>query len=469
MRIPTIFGAAAILRQQPSASGKLRRWLGPLLLLAMGLVSCRSRTAEPVFLSANSTTAAFVDSIGINVHLSFHDSPYSNLPLIAQELGALGVHHVRDGANLSPEGMDGLQAAAWLQLRSQGIRVNAMVDPRYAVKTMTVRSLLALISAGGGAVESVEGPNELDVSGMGDWPSADRDYQRSIWEARRSMGRTRSDLSLIGPAMAFAANGEKLGDMSGYADFGNLHPYPGGLAPSVIFPRPGTRQDFLSMSRAQAAVMYGSLPIYVTESGWHNCFGDQKEIPATSLEATARYVPRLFLENFNHGIRRTYLYELIAWRADPEGTNHEYHWGLLEYDGTEKPAFRALKNLIALVSGPPTVQVDAPTQTSDAAANFRYRLEDSGSLSQVHHTALRATDGSLVLLLWQEVPSYNIPEQRDIEVPTRTVRIRLDRAAPSSRLFDISSGIQPIGQWSAVSTLEIQVPDHVVVLRVSPH
>jgi len=468
MRFPTNFRAAALLRQQSSLSGKLWLWLTPLLLLAVCLFCFRPRATEPIFLSADSTTSEFIDSIGINVHLSFHDSPYANLPLITQELAALGVHHVRDGANLSSDGLDPLQAVAWLRLRSQGIRVNAMVDPRYAVKTVTAGSLQALVSAGGGAAESIEGPNELDVSGLADWPAVDRAYQRSLWEARQSLGLSQHDVSLVGPAMAFAADGERLGDISAYADFGNLHPYPGGLPPSAIFPRPGTQQDFLSKSLAQASVMYGSLPIYVTESGWHNCFGDQKEIPATSLEAAARYVPRLFLENFNHGIRRTYLYELMAWRADAAGTNHEYHWGLLEYDGTEKPAFRALKNLIALVSGP-EVQVKAPTQTSAADANFGYQLEASSSLSLVHHTALRAADGSLVLLLWQEVSSFSIPEQRNVDVPSRTVRVRLYRAAPWVRLFDVAIGVQPIRQWSAVSTVEIEVPDHVVMVRVSPH
>ena len=468
MRFPTNFRAAALLRQQSSLSGKLWLWLTPLLLLAVCLFCFRPRATEPIFLSADSTTSEFIDSIGINVHLSFHDSPYANLPLITQELAALGVHHVRDGANLSSDGLDPLQAVAWLRLRSQGIRVNAMVDPRYAVKTVTAGSLQALVSAGGGAAESIEGPNELDVSGLADWPAVDRAYQRSLWEARQSLGLSQHDVSLVGPAMAFAADGERLGNISAYADFGNLHPYPGGLPPSAIFPRPGTQQDFLSKSLAQASVMYGSLPIYVTESGWHNCFGDQKEIPATSLEAAARYVPRLFLENFNHGIRRTYLYELMAWRADPAGTNHEYHWGLLEYDGTEKPAFRALKNLIALVSGP-EVQVKAPTQTSAADANFGYQLEASSSLSLVHHTALRAADGSLVLLLWQEVSSFSIPEQRNVDVPSRTVRVRLYRAAPWVRLFDVAIGVQPIRQWSAVSTVEIEVPDHVVMVRVSPH
>ena len=468
MRFPTNFRAAALLRQQSSLSGKLWLWLTPLLLLAVCLFCFRPRATEPIFLSADSTTSEFIDSIGINVHLSFHDSPYANLPLITQELAALGVRHVRDGANLSSDGLDPLQAVAWLRLRSQGIRVNAMVDPRYAVKTVTAGSLQALVSAGGGAAESIEGPNELDVSGLADWPAVDRAYQRSLWEARQSLGLSQHDVSLVGPAMAFAADGERLGDISAYADFGNLHPYPGGLPPSAIFPRPGTQQDFLSKSLAQASVMYGSLPIYVTESGWHNCFGDQKEIPATSLEAAARYVPRLFLENFNHGIRRTYLYELMAWRADAAGTNHEYHWGLLEYDGTEKPAFRALKNLIALVSGP-EVQVKAPTQTSAADANFGYQLEASSSLSLVHHTALRAADGSLVLLLWQEVSSFSIPEQRNVDVPSRTVRVRLYRAAPWVRLFDVAIGVQPIRQWSAVSTVEIEVPDHVVMVRVSPH
>jgi hypothetical protein len=436
-----------------------------LLLLPIVLIGCGTPADEPAFLPANTTTSAFVDSIGINVHLSFHDSPYTNLPFISRELASLGVRHVRDGANLASEGMDAQQAEGWLRLRSLGIRVDAMVDPRYAVKTMTPKAFLTLVSSGGGAVESVEGPNELDVSGLANWPSVDRDYQRSIWEARSSLGRTRSDVSLIGPAMAFAANGEKLGDISAYADFGNLHPYTGGLAPSVIFPRPGTQPDFLSKSLTQAAAMYGSLPIYVTESGWHNCFGDQKEIPATSLEAASRYVPRLFLENFNHGVRRTYLYELIAWRADPEGTNHESHWGLLEYDGTEKPAFRALQNLIALVNGPPAERAEAATQTSAQGGEFRYRLE--ASIPTVHNLALRAPDGSLVLLLWQETSSFNIPKQHDIDVPTRTVNVRLNRAAVSAHLFDVSSGTRPIREWNTITTLEFQVPDHVVILRVS--
>ena len=96
-------------------------------------------------------------------------------------------------------------------------------------------------------------------------------------------------------------------------------------------------------------------------------------------------------------------------------------------------------------------------------------MEASSSLSLVHHTALRAADGSLVLLLWQEVSSFSIPEQRNVDVPSRTVRVRLYRAAPWVRLFDVAIGVQPIRQWSAVSTVEIEVPDHVVMVRVSPH
>lgn len=435
------------------------------LWLAIVLFCSCSLGTESTFLFPTNTTGAFLDSIGVNIHLSFFDSVYANYPFVLRELASLGLHHVRDGAN--PSDLNELQTAAWRQLRTHGTRVNVVLDPRYAVKIVTPQSVSALLSAGGGSVESIEGPNELDVSGLPDWPTVDRKYQQSIWESRRSLGLSRANLSLIGPSMAFASNGGKVGDISAYADFGNLHPYPGGHQPSVIFPEPGSLRAFFDDRLAQAAVMYGTLPIYVTETGWHNCFGEQKDTPATSLEATARYVPRLFLENFNHGIRRTYLYELIDRSADPRQTDHEFHWGLVQNDGTEKPAFRTLQTLIALVDGATGMPVDTSVQAAATPASFRYRIESTSSA--LHSTALRAPDGSLLLLLWQEVASYSIAEQRDIDVPTLPVRVSLDRAAPSARLFDVSRGTQPLQQWTAATTFELQVPDHVLILRISSH
>ncbi|HQT80148.1 MAG TPA: hypothetical protein PLD10_24165, partial [Rhodopila sp.] len=42
------------------------------------------------------TTKSFLDSIGVNVHLSDTSSAYGNLPLVEQELKYLGVNQVRD-------------------------------------------------------------------------------------------------------------------------------------------------------------------------------------------------------------------------------------------------------------------------------------------------------------------------------------------------------------------------------------
>jgi len=39
----------------------------------------------------------FVDSVGINVHLNYLDTPYANFPQVLQALQLLGVRHVRDG------------------------------------------------------------------------------------------------------------------------------------------------------------------------------------------------------------------------------------------------------------------------------------------------------------------------------------------------------------------------------------
>src|SRR5579862_4501017 len=40
---------------------------------------------------------AFVDSVGVNIHLHYQDTSYSNFPKVKQALLGLGLRHVRDG------------------------------------------------------------------------------------------------------------------------------------------------------------------------------------------------------------------------------------------------------------------------------------------------------------------------------------------------------------------------------------
>ena len=67
---------------------RLRHLLIPALLMAFAL-SAGAETAR--------SADAFVDSVGVNIHLHYADTSYSNFARVQQALQNLGIRHVRDG------------------------------------------------------------------------------------------------------------------------------------------------------------------------------------------------------------------------------------------------------------------------------------------------------------------------------------------------------------------------------------
>ncbi len=73
------------------------------------------------------SAASFLDSVGINTHIHYYDTSYSNFSLIKQRLQELGIRHIRDG------GSD----PTWIQrineLAGVGIKSTIVVDPNIGV------------------------------------------------------------------------------------------------------------------------------------------------------------------------------------------------------------------------------------------------------------------------------------------------------------------------------------------------
>src|ERR1700760_3076035 len=70
----------------------------PVLIVVMLL--CYITTADSQQQSGATTAIsadAFVDSIGVNVHLHNADTPYGNFAAVREALQTLGVRHIRDG------------------------------------------------------------------------------------------------------------------------------------------------------------------------------------------------------------------------------------------------------------------------------------------------------------------------------------------------------------------------------------
>lgn len=90
-----------------------------------------------------------------------------------------------------------------------------------------------------------------------------------------------------------------------------------------------------------------NMPIVVTEEGWTTSNWSTSDTAPVALNTQRDFIPRLFTENFLSGISRTYVYNLInefAGQTDPDNG-----YGLLNYDGSDKPSMTALRNMISIL------------------------------------------------------------------------------------------------------------------------
>jgi hypothetical protein len=253
-------------------------------------------------------------------------------------------------------------------------------------------------------VASVEGPNEFDLSGAVDWAPRLRAWQQELY----TLVKKSPDLSgvpVIGPSLVSSASYGLLGDVSGSLDCGNLHPYAGGGLPT----------EKLAAGLGLAAATSGDKPVCVTEAGYHNATATTDGHLPTSETAAGAYVPRMFLDFFQAGVPRTYLYELVDEWADASNTDIERHFGLLRNDFSEKPAYRTLQRLMRLVT----------PATQAAPAPLRYTAAGPRDLRQL---VLQQDAHHQVVVLWRDVVAWDRIARRDVAVGEEPVHVTFGQA-----------------------------------------
>jgi hypothetical protein len=386
----------------------------------------------------------FVNSIGVNTHLNYFDRIYGNFPLMEQELKSIGIRHLRDGVHLQNQDYNEALYGRWIKLGTLGVRFDAVLDPRSNLGPLNAAFLEQVDRLAGHTIESFEGPNELDISNVADWPSVDRTYGMSLFESTRAMTGP-SQIRVIGPSLAFASHTPQLGNISNQIDEGNLHPYPAGKMPSIIFPE---QIDL-------AKIMAGDKGIVFTESGYHNAINDHRGQPGISEAAAAKYIPRLFLEDFAHGVLRTYLYEFMDETTDPGFADAELDWGLVRADGSEKPAFFAMKNLIAELS-----DIAEPAQLE----HLDWTLSPTDS--HIHCLLLEKSSGKFDLVFWQEISSYDLRRGLDVENPSITSVLTLGRRARNITLYDPVKQSAPIHTFDHPKSVPLGIADEPLVVEI---
>jgi len=167
-------------------------------------------------------------------------------------------------------------------------------------------------------------------------------------------------------------------------------------------------------------------------------------------DVAGKYIPRLFLEQFNYGIPGTFLYELINVGNDPN--DPEKNFGLLRNDGSEKPAYIALKNMINFLKDP------GPNFTLGA---LNYSL--SGNSNNVHHRLLEKRDGTFYLILWQEVSSFNVNSKLNINIKSQELKLSLNEPIARVKIHWLNNSVMASNN---LNQIDLSVSDSPLIVEI---
>ena len=412
-------------------------WLVPFLLIR-GATGGEGGT--PV-----SSATAFLDSVGVQTHGDFLDTAYADAARVERAVTELGIRHVRDGITSDPRNERHL---AFLErLGRAGIRLNLTIDEPRAPGAPIEDRLAVVRERLLPYTETLEGPNEKDMGGDPRWPERVRDYQRELYDKAKADPALRR-IPVLGPSLGRNGNQPALGDLRGMADWANLHSYPGALPPS----RPELQDELAAVRDSLTGA-----PLAVTETGYHNAWQEPRRQPFTPERVAGAYYPRLLLEHFTAGVRRTFAYELLDEKPDPGGADQEQHFGLLRNDFSPKPAAEAVRRLLALARGP------EPADERPGDGSGALDLEVRAPVP-VRRLVLRRSDGRLLVLLWQTAALWDRDARRELEPAAADAQVRLGATFGAVDVHRIASGeTAPPRRLGARRALEVSVPAREVV------
>jgi len=372
------------------------------IVLTVALVSLpAAEVSTPAFADK------FVDSVGVNVHLHYMGTPYDNFEMVRARLAELGVRHLRDG----------LVPTTWQPYYDRHNALGAMgiKGTFIAGVDATNDALRAFPTRVSSSFEAYEAANEYDISGVSAWTGPLR-QSLTLLRALRTQASLAS-YPVYGPSLTSVDAYAALGDVSAYFDAANLHNYFQGRHPGTQ----GWGADgygSIDWNLALAKRYAPGRPVTTTETGYWDDPGVRDSIPAN---LAGRYMPRLLLEQFRKGITRTFVYELID--AQMSGVEAMSGYGLVRADGSPKPAFRAVANLLKLFNDP------GPAVT---ARQVSYTLD--GGDGNVRQMAFQKRDATMLLAVWVEASGFDLNTRQPIAVPPQTVRISAPTGLPLSRV-----------------------------------
>ncbi|CAA9505042.1 MAG: hypothetical protein AVDCRST_MAG53-2298 [uncultured Solirubrobacteraceae bacterium] len=423
------------------------------LTLASAAIASADDCAGPAGCTQEARSAgAFTDSVGVNTHLGYDDQPYGTAwPMVRDRLVELGVKHVRDASYRDGTRL-GDVVPHMQELGRLGIRGNLLAgDPGMRYGAGTIDQHLAWVKKNVlSFTESLEGPNEYDnPTNDPNWQQTLRSYQCE-WARQIRTDPSLSAKTVIGPSPG-GVGFSTLGDLTSCLDAGNLHPYPGAWSPDR------SNVGDLSVQLAGAQKVSGSKPVWITESGYHNAVACVCGHAPVSETASGVYMPRMFMENFRRGVPRTYAYELIDGRPDPLRTDPQANFGLLRHDGTAKPAFTALRNVMGILG-----------DSGTASGSLSYSLKCTADCSApLRHVLMRKSTGEYYLAVWPESSVWNAQTRTDASPSAPTIEFTVSSPVRRLDVFDPSRSQAPLSS-STETSYRGKMSNGLLILGLTP-
>lgn len=399
---------------------------------------------------------SFVESIGVNAHWSNLNVYTLNYTSLKAKLGESGIRYIRDGTL-----QENFTTANDLY-HSFGIKTNMLTGSKSSGRHPPIDPSLidvelnAIKTYGLAAAVSLECPNEydLDHGPDTDWVRRIQNYSTLLY-IKAKADEMLKHLPVIGPSLTTPEAYEAVGDLDQYIDYTNLHLYQGRRWPGAN----GTGEHgygsitwfFNYLARHQSP---SGKRIQATEAGCYNYVVGG----GISEEAEGKYAARMFAEFFRRGVARTFKYELV----DENKQGKEGTFGLLRSNITEKPAFRAVKNLISILS--------------DKGSNFvpdslNYVL--NGSVNDTRQILFQKRDGDFYLMVWLELASWDMNASIDLYPPPQTVVLTLfdNHNISSATLYafnnnaDVNTSVLSINN----NQITLNATDKINIIKLSNH